>query len=145
MVSGYDKNEVVITVGYPQSNHENREMIMKSFKDVIQEPQISEWPSGVGQLLKFEVYDIDNTDWSKDGGIYIFCHEEYYGWNALYIGQTEDFSSRLPDHDRLKEAVKKGATHIHTMVVNDDSKRKRLEVILIEKYLPDLNFQHTNG
>lgn len=38
-------------------------------------------------------------------------------WRVLYVRQTDDFSSRLPSHEKWGVAIRRGATHIHTLVV----------------------------
>lgn len=80
-----------------------------------------------------------NSDWNKVAGLYIFASLHNNRWNALYVGQTDDFSSRLPNHERLGEAIRKGATHIHAVGVQQVATRDRLERALIQHLQPPLN------
>lgn len=99
------------------------------------------WPLGNGETLSFEIYD-RNEGWNKVAGLYIFSHLGADGlWQALYVGQTDDFSSRLPSHDRLNEAIRRGATHIHALVVPLAANRDRWEKMLIQNLQPPLNEQ----
>ena len=99
------------------------------------------WPLGNGQYLTFNVHS-ENKDWNKVSGLYIFAYLAANGkWTALYVGQTDDFSSRLPSHERLNEAVRLGATHIHARVVELQSDRDYYEAILIQCLQPEMNEQ----
>ena len=76
-------------------------------------------------------------------GLYIFSYQVANGsWKALYVGQTDDFSSRLPSHPRLGEAVRTGATHIHAVSVPAQSNRDLWEAQLIQYLQPPLNTHH---
>jgi len=101
------------------------------------------WPLGNGQQLEFTIYS-SNKDWTNASGLYIFSYLKGNNWYAVYVGQTDDFSSRLPNHDRLDEAVRKGATHIHAVVVPLQSNRNKWEKMLIQHLQPPLNTQHTH-
>lgn len=98
------------------------------------------WPLGNGHTLKFDVYG-QNQGWNQVAGLYIFAYQSGNNWYALYVGQTDDFSSRLTNHERLQEAVNLGATHIHACVVPTQSERDRLEKLLIQNLQPRLNTQ----
>ena len=99
------------------------------------------WPLGNGQTISFNVYD-SNENWSKVGGLYIFAYLAKDGiWRPLYIGQTDDFSARLPSHERLNEAIQRGATHIHAAVVPLAANRDTLERRLIASLQPPMNEQ----
>ncbi|MBD2626450.1 GIY-YIG nuclease family protein [Trichormus variabilis] len=100
--------------------------------------QICNWPLGNGESLEFEVF-AENTAWNKVPGLYIFAHLQGNMWTALYVGKTINFSSRLPDHDRLDEAIKLGATHIHAVVIPQQRQRDILEQMLIQYLQPPLN------
>jgi len=99
------------------------------------------WPLGNGQQLEFTIYN-SNINWRKTSGLYIFSYLSGNKWHPVYIGQTDDFSTRLPHHDRLDEAVRKGATHIHAAVVPLQSNRNSWESMLIKNLKPILNTQH---
>ena len=98
------------------------------------------WPLGNGQQLEFTVYGA-NTNWNNNSGLYIFAYLIGNRWRAVYVGQTDNFNSRLPNHDSLDEAVRKGATHIHAIVVPLQSNRNTWEKMLIQNLKPELNTQ----
>lgn len=99
------------------------------------------WPLGNGQVLPFEVYE-RNTGWNDVPGLYIFSYVRAEAWYALYVGQAESFRTRLPDHERLNDAVRMGATHIHAMIVRQQYLRDEWERMLIRNLQPPLNIQH---
>jgi hypothetical protein len=99
------------------------------------------WPLGNGQYLSFNIYS-ENKNWNKVSGLYIFSYLASNGkWCPLYVGQTDDFSSRPANHERLDEAVRLGATHIHALVVPLQSDRNRFEEMLIQNLQPPMNTQ----
>ena len=99
------------------------------------------WPLGNGESLEFTIYD-KNEGWNKVAGLYIFSHLAEDGrWLPLYVGQTNDFSARLPSHERLKEALQRGATHIHALVVPLQENREAWESMLIQNLHPSMNEQ----
>ena len=72
---------------------------------------------------EFEIYDI-TTLWSEVPGLYIFAGRNSEGqWFPLYVGQTESLAARLPNHEKMLEAVQLGATHIHALMVEDSGLR----------------------
>jgi excinuclease UvrABC nuclease subunit len=99
------------------------------------------WPLGNGQFLNFEVYS-QNTGWNALGGLYIFTRLQAGNWQPLYVGQAENFQTRLPSHERLDEAVRNGATHIHATVVRQQGQRDEWERMLIRTLQPPMNAQH---
>jgi excinuclease UvrABC nuclease subunit len=100
-----------------------------------------EWQLGNGSSLQFTVYD-QNTGWNKVPGLYIFARRAGIYWEPLYIGKADDFSSRLPNHERLNEAVRLGATHIHALVVQQAANRANWEQMLIQNLQPKMNVQY---
>ena len=101
--------------------------------------QTCDWPLGNGTSFRFEIYN-RNDGWHQIAGLYIFCYATSNGnWTALYIGQTNDFSTRLPNHERLPEAIRLGATHIHAVVVPSQKDRNDLEQKLIYHIQPRMN------
>lgn len=103
------------------------------------------WPIGNGQSLKFDVFERNNVKWNPVAGLYVFAHIQGLYWKPLYIGQTNDFSVRLPSHERLAEAVRRGATHIHAAVVQSQGNRDAWEKSMIAAHQPLLNEQHRNA
>jgi len=99
------------------------------------------WPLGNGQTLNFAVYG-SNVTWNKVAGLYIFAYYDGQYWQALYVGQTDDFSSRIPSHEKWDTAVRRGATHIHAAVVPQEATRDTLEKRLIAHLQPPMNEQY---
>lgn len=80
--------------------------------------------------------------WRSAAGLYIFTGISNGYWRALYIGQTDDFSTRIPDHERWGEAVRLGATHVHARIEANALQRLAIERQLIRTYQPTLNDHH---
>ncbi len=99
------------------------------------------WPINDTQHLDFEIVD-NNNNWNDVPGLYIFTYQNGANWFPLYVGQAESFQSRLPNHERLDEAVQNGATHIHALVVHDQAQRDQWEQMLIQHLHPPMNTQH---
>jgi hypothetical protein len=91
--------------------------------------------------LSFSIYT-PPISWNDVGGIYIFSQLMPSGWIPYYIGQTNSFSARLPTHERWPDAIRRGATHVHALVVRGQADRERLERELIGAYQPPLNDHH---
>lgn len=98
-----------------------------------------DWPLGNGQALTFNIYDINSKPWNQVPGLYIFAKANGGYWNALYVGQTDNFADRMPRHERLAEAVRKGATHIHAKTIMSASDRDLWEKMLIKNLQPPMN------
>lgn len=87
----------------------------------------------------FGIYN-PGGNWNDTPGLYIFAYRGTDGlWRALYIGQTESFRARLPNHERWADAVRYGATHIHAMTETNAVRRSMIERQLIAVYRPPLN------
>ena len=104
------------------------------------QPKVT-WSIGNGKTLRFNVYDLE-TNWYDVPGLYIFCYQTMNSWPALYIGQTDNFQKRFANHERLPEAIRRGATHIHALTVNEQANRDAWERTLITIYQPAMNTQH---
>lgn len=102
------------------------------------------WLLGNGQHLEFTIYDV-NASWNEVAGLYIFSYFDGTYWRALYVGQTVGFSSRFSNHDRLDEAVRRGTTHIHALVVPQAANRDTWEQLLIANLQPPMNEHHRNA
>ena len=88
----------------------------------------------------FSVYPIEGTPWYDVAGVYIFAASRPDGsWYPVYIGETESFARRLYHHERQPEAVRHGATTVHTRVVLSQIERRALERHLISIFQPLLN------
>ena len=66
-----------------------------------------------GREYRYNIYSIDTT-WSDVAGNYIFAKESKpHTWEPVYIGETESFKDRLPNHNELPCIRHNGGTHIH--------------------------------
>ena len=91
----------------------------------------------------FTVFTMDGTTWNDTGGVYVFTGVTPQNqWKAHYIGITQSFRDRHPDHERWKEAQRLGATHVHAMVESQEATRLRIEKELIAAFQPPLNTHH---
>lgn len=99
------------------------------------------WAVGPTETIDFEVFD-KNDGWAEQPGLYIFACQQGDDWRALYIGQADSLAARLPQHERLPEAIDRGATHIHARVVPQKDRRDRWEQALISMHQPPLNSRH---
>ena len=103
---------------------------------------ICKWPLGNGEALDLTIYDT-NITWNRVAGLYIFAYRtDQTNWHALYVGQTDDFSSRIPSHERWYEATQLGATHIHALVVLQVANRDKWEKMLVQNLRPQMNVQN---
>jgi hypothetical protein len=98
------------------------------------------WPISVGEFVEFQICNKDDN-WSSSGGLYIFAAQNGSDWTALYVGQTNDFSSRIPNHERWSEASRLGATAVHARLEPLAAMRDILELKLIRFLQPQLNDQ----
>lgn len=98
------------------------------------------WPLGNGGTLDFTVYNLDAT-WNRAPGLYIFAYWDGQYWHALYIGQTDDFSTRIPYHERLYEVRQYRDVAIHALGVPQAANRDNWERMLIQHLQPPLNVQ----
>jgi len=62
-------------------------------------------------------------------------------WVPYYIGQTNSFADRIPNHENWSAAVRLGATHVHARVESQAATRDRIKAALIAAYQPALNVQ----
>lgn len=99
------------------------------------------WTGSSGKVYSYEMYLIDQG-WNDVPGNYIFAKETTRGrWTALYVGQTESLSDRLPNHNKRPSAIRNGATHIHAHVNRDVDARLTEEADLIKALQPPCNDQ----
>jgi hypothetical protein len=96
-----------------------------------------------GESLNFHICNFGGN-WLSVGGIYVFSYLAKNGWFPLYVGQTEDFSTRLPNHERKSEAIKRGATHVLAVRVPLAANRDKYEKLLIVQLQPPMNEQYRN-
>ena len=101
------------------------------------------WFGASGTSYKFSVFDL-RVQWNKVGGIYVMAQRTYMAGSsvrALYIGRTNDFSIRMPQHEKWPDALFYGANEVHAMVVSTAEVRSRIEEDLIVGQAPILNEQ----
>ena len=80
--------------------------------------------------------------WADLGGVYIFCGVSSDShWVPIYVGETGNFRTRIPSHERWNQAKQLGATHVHAKTVVREAERKALEEFLILAFQPPLNVQ----
>lgn len=106
--------------------------------------------------LDFKLYPI-GTIFSRIAGIYTFfiipnqqpigepdyhpsSDEKIDGfYNLLYLGITNNFSTRLKAHHKIAQAQQQGMTHIGIHKMRSGRKRKSTERQLLKAYNPALN------
>lgn len=94
---------------------------------------------------QFSVYDHGGS-WNAVSGLYIFAalEKDWQGilqWRPLYVGETQDFSTRLPTHEYWMAAVRLGVTHVHARTEVSAERRAAIEGHLIQTFQPPLNVQ----
>ncbi len=83
------------------------------------------WIGASDKEYIYNIHPID-TEWNDVSGNYIFAKEvSPLKWEAVYIGETESFKDRLPNHNELPCILRNGGTHIHTHI--NESSRARLD------------------
>lgn len=98
------------------------------------------WTTPAGRKYTYTVHPIAGTQWSNAAGNYAFAYQGTDGlWYALYVGQTNDFAARFSNHEKLRPAINKGATHILAHVNANDQARKSEEAELITWLRPVCN------
>lgn len=94
-----------------------------------------------GAKYQYETFSV-NTNWNHFPGNYAFADA---GLNIKYVGQTDDFAKRLPNHEKWPEAAKYGATQILVRVNQQgEIARKAEETDLIRAYNPPCNTQQSS-
>jgi predicted GIY-YIG superfamily endonuclease len=102
------------------------------------------YQSKSGQSFIFKKYDFYNTTWYHDvSGVYIFAKFDRLSntWQCIYIGETDSFGRRMPEHKQEKwpEALSWGAQAVLAAVVSNEWDRMALEKELINRYPTVLN------
>ena len=101
------------------------------------------------EIYHFEIC-FRESEFEDVGGVYIFSkidtslgRKELIQHVHLYIGKTHSFKERLPEHERLSDAIDRGMSMILLLPEKDKDCRKKIEMDLIKKYKPILNKQGT--
>jgi hypothetical protein len=104
------------------------------------------WLGASGKRYQFQNHPI-GTAFASDAGVYIFCKAGANGtWNAVYVGETDDFSRRISNelgqHHAWNCIIACGATHICTLPVQGgDADRVAVETDLRHSLNPPCNKQ----
>lgn len=97
------------------------------------------WKGKSGQNYEFGVFDINFVFNPNQVGNYIFAKRTLLQWEAVYIGEG-DIKERTESHKRDGCVIRKGATHIHAHLNNNEKFRKSEEYDLLaqntEAYAP---------
>ena len=96
------------------------------------------WTGKSGKTYSYTVYGI-GTDWHDVGGNYIFAKLVSGRWAAVYIGETQSFKDRLPNHEQLPCVRRNGGTHIHAHINSDAQARLNEEADLLGNNQPPCN------
>ena len=98
------------------------------------------WYGASGEGYRYDIYWI-GTEWNDVAGNYIYAGKPSSDWVAAYIGQTNSFKNRLPNHEEEACAKRNGATHIHARTNSSEAARLAEEADLIRKHQPPCNQQ----
>lgn len=100
-----------------------------------------------GNEFTFYIYELGTT-FKKVGGIYVFTKRTQnsdgtWSHTVLYIGKTEDLSTRFNNHHKESCYMNKGANRLCVRQVDTESERERIEKDMIQFYNPSCNDQLT--
>lgn len=96
--------------------------------------------TGLGSVYTFRLSNW-SLPWLPVAGLYAFVR----GLDnvVIYLGETENFKTRMPGHEMWLLALLHGATDVYSMrFYGSDATRKALEKDLIGAYNPTCNTQH---
>lgn len=98
---------------------------------------------GVSMNYRFDIFAIYERPFGARA-VYVFARWTTQGYLPLYIGKAESLRERLGDHERLTEAMERGATHllVHIPRTIDPIRYDEAERRLIRHFTPPLNTQH---
>ena len=99
------------------------------------------WTGKSRKTYEYTVYGLTTESWNDVPGNYIFAKKLTGGWNAVYIGETESFKDRIPNHEKWECAKRNGATHIHAHNNNNETARTAEETDLRHAFNPPCNLQ----
>ena len=94
------------------------------------------WHGRGGKLYEFTICPINVQFNDGYGGIYIFARfvSNLNRWEAVYIGEG-DLKKRTTEHIKIGCVTRKGATHIHYRVNNDERGRFDDETDLLSAHI----------
>lgn len=97
------------------------------------------WIGASGKEYLYDIFKI-GIDWNDVPGNYIFAYKtEPTVWAPVYIGETESFKDRLPNHPELPCIRRNGGTHIHAHVNQNSQGRLDEEADLLKNHNPPCN------
>ena len=91
---------------------------------------------------EFEEYrSTTTTTWHEVAGLYVFVRQRKEGEpdEPLYVGQTDSFRARLPNHPQWDAALHHGANRIDARVEKAQGNRAAIEQTLIRGLQPPMN------
>ncbi|MBL0175669.1 MAG: hypothetical protein IPP94_10460 [Ignavibacteria bacterium] len=97
-----------------------------------------DWPLSDTESVTFLIHDPETT-WHRLPGVYIFAFQRGDRWCAVYVGRTDEFSTRITNREHWQAAALLGATHIHAQLEVVESVREAISGRLIEHHQPPLN------
>lgn len=92
------------------------------------------------KTIEFELYTKEEADKLTDSGIYIFLNFKHHSID-IYIGQSKDFSTRIPSHDRWEEAKNDWRADCVAIAKIGKDQLDAIEKFLIQDRKPILNEQ----
>ena len=96
------------------------------------------WIGASGKKYEYTVYSI-GREWNDVPGNYIFAKVVSNKWSPVYIGETESFKDRLPNHNELPCIRSNGGTHIHAHTNRSSQARLNEEADLLRNYTTPCN------
>ncbi len=79
-------------------------------------------------------------------GVYIYGRMINGNHYAVYVGQSDDVSRRIREHQQDDPQIALSSHHLHCLTVNDGERiRTQIEQRLIGTYNPPLNIVHRTG
>ena len=99
-----------------------------------------DWIGASGKRYTYHVHILSQTFTDTRGGNYIFCFlNQNNRWQAVYIGETGDFSERFDNHHKMPCIRSHRATHIHAHLSGAKASRLAEEKDLVANYNPPCN------
>lgn len=99
-----------------------------------------EWTGASGKKYIYEIHPIAGTTWNDVPGNYVFARaSKPHNWEAIYIGETESFKDRIPNHNELPCRQRNKGTHVHVRVNRDSQARLTEEKDLPANYATPCN------
>lgn len=95
-----------------------------------------------GQRYQYIVCSMDGS-WNAIAGNYVFAYLTSLGWVSVYFGETGNFATRFPGHEKWRLAMLCGATHVLAHVtLGGEAVRQAEEKDLIRAYNPVCNIEY---